>query len=419
MSKDLTFIKIYIYVYLFLMLYKPTLLPISMNYFITIWAFLGILINGINKKIRFKLNYFKDNNPFRTISITILLIVIYLIIVISFTSKDYSLVKLYVIYFAYLIQAYYAIILFKKYSKDSKESEKYLINICIIQAIFCCIMIIFPNIRQTIINYLASNSNNSKILFNAYSVRIYGIAGEYLYTIGLIHGVMTTYLINGALKNRKTKNIIIAIFILIPAILNARIGVVCCLTSCLFILIINFLKGNFIKKINIIKLILIVVIMIFIAKILCEKYLTTTYVWINDGIEAIIDLIMGNENKYYGKLTSDFLVWPQKWQFIFGKGVIPGGINYFKLYGYVSDIGYVIDVHIGGIILSILMYTAWIKVLFDNWKIKAYEEKAFSLSMILFIALANYKGRIVGAPEILILIILLMCKDRIIYKNKK
>ena len=136
---------------------------------------------------------------------------------------------------------------------------------------------------------------------------------------------------------------------------------------------------------------------------LCKVFMPTSYEWIQEGFNAVLDLLTGQENQYYGKLTNEFLVWPSGINLIFGLGVRPAGRAYYAMHGYVSDIGYVIDIHIGGIILAILFYGAIVSSILTFWKYVSFEKKVFLLAMIIFLALANYKGRIAGSAETIIM----------------
>lgn len=393
---------IYVGLYLFLMLYKPTLLPVSMNYLLPIWGIVGCVIHA-NSLV---LNYWKM--PLQRFFITVSLTIIYLFFVLSFTSGNYSLLNIYFFMYGSFFQGVYAVILLKKYYGDYDSAMDVIVRVGLVQCAICILMMLIPGFRTSVIGMIVANQGNSDVLTNAMSVRLYGIAGEYLYSIGLIHGVLAVYLFHCSIRDRNLNKAILAVIMLIPALLNARVGVVCAIISTLFILACYFLKYRYPNKIRLLKIVIIVVITVAICMNACKILIPSTYEWIQDGIQAVFDLLLGQENQYYGKLTTDFLVWPSGKEFIWGKGIIPGGKTFLNLYGYVSDIGYVIDVHVGGIILGFIFYLGCIWSFGSKFPNKSFDQKVLVIASILFVAFANYKGRIAGATDTLILIMIIL-----------
>lgn len=393
---------IYTSVYLFLMLYKPALFPVSMNYIMTFWGVAGCVFTYGTRSINRALC------PLKRFAVVVFLVILYLGGALSITSADYSLLKIYVFMFGSIIQGAYAVVLLRRNYEDYESAMNAFVFVGLFQTIICVVMMILPNIRTNIVSYIVAMQGNSDTLLNAMSVRLYGIAGEYLYTIGLIHGVLSTYLFYCAIEEKKLGKAILAVAMLLPAILNARVGVVCTIISTLFLVVCCLIHNEVRDKIRLIKIIVVTIGVIVLFMNICRILVPGTYSWIQDGIQAVIDLILGQENRYYGKLTSDFLVWPTGKEFIIGKGVIPAGKNYMHQYGYVSDIGYVRDIHAGGLILAVIFYSGCVWAVLNNFSAKNYNQKVLSLAFVIFIAFANYKGRIAGSTDTIILILIIV-----------
>lgn len=416
MGKKLYYV--YLIIYLFLMIYKPAIFSISMNYTMLAWAVVGIFFNtkgilAINK------NFIKSNRFLLQFNKMMIIICGYLIIGLFFTSKDFSLLKFYYISFANVIEIYYAFILFNKCKLDKNGVVRLIIIVGLIQSFICIIMVMLPNIRLQVLNYIFNNMNDPELLVRAYDERIYGIAGEYLYTIGLIHGFMALISFRYIIENKSIQYAILTILLIIPAFLNARVGVICCLISISIVVICVLIFGKMEKKVKIIKSILVSIILIVALSYLCQMFIPNTFSWIIYGFQSVMDLVTGTENKYYGSLTSSFIFWPKGLNFIIGSGTFPSGKDYFYLYGVTSDIGYVLDVYIGGIILSILFYSLCVKIIVTGWKNKQLIDKVFIISSIVFMALANYKGRIAGAYDFLFLVFMYFRFEEYLYKDNK
>lgn len=412
-------IDIYIFIYLFLMFYKPALLPVSMNYIIAVWSLIGVVIkeNGVLKVAK--------HYPFGRFFLLFIPLIVYLFVAINFTSGDSSIISLYAIYFSYIIQGYYAVLLLRERFQCYDDAMMMIVRVGEVQCILTLLMAFISPLRDSILSYLMSNSDYSLTMLNAVSTRIYGIAGEYLYGIGLLQGMISLYLLYVSIVKKKVLYSIEAIIMLIPAFLNARIGVVCFFAAAIFLAVCLIMKWPLKNKFRLVKIIGSVMVALWLLWYLSKTFMPTSYEWIQEGFNAVLDLLTGQENRYYGKLTNEFLVWPSDINFIFGLGVRPAGSAYYAMYGYVSDIGYVIDVHIGGIILAMFFYGAIVSSLLTSWKYVSFEKKLFLWAMIIFLALANYKGRIAGSAETIIMALIFAemryfeCEEEDLWRREK
>jgi hypothetical protein len=369
-----------------------------MNYIIAAWSLAGVIILKGKDMLKVSKRY-----PLGRFLLFLIPLTVYLLVVIKFTSDDSSIISLYIIYFSYIIQGYYAVLILKSRFMYYDDAMMMIVKVGELQCILVLLMAFISPLRDIILSYLMGNSGYSFALSNAIQTRIYGVAGEYLYGIGLLHGLLALYLMYISITRRKNQYAIKAVIMLIPSFLNARVGAVCFFAAAIFIVVCFIMKWPLKNKIKLLKIIGVVIAVLWLLSFLCKTFMPTSYEWIQEGIDAVIDLLTGQENKYYGKLTNEFLIWPSGINFIFGLGVKPAGSAYYAKYGYVSDIGYVIDIHIGGIILAILFYGACISSILSSRKYVSYENKVFLFAMIIFLALANYKGRIAGSAETIIM----------------
>ena len=149
------------------MFYKPALLPVSMNYIIAVWSLIGVVIkeNGVLKVAK--------HYPFGRFFLLFIPLIVYLFVAINFTSGDSSIISLYAIYFSYIIQGYYAVLLLRERFQCYDDAMMMIVRVGEVQCILTLLMAFISPLRDSILSYLMSNNVKCSIYENIlYSRRI-------------------------------------------------------------------------------------------------------------------------------------------------------------------------------------------------------------------------------------------------------
>ena len=134
---------------------------------------------------------------------------------------------------------------------------------------------------------------------------------------------------------------------------------------------------------------------------LIKNYYLPTYLWITQSFTEVFAWIKGGENQGTIDTLSKMLLFPNGWGMVFGEG--------FRLYGnsmgYIhSDIGYVNDMFMGGLIYCTILYITIFRYLADFKSRTMIMSHKFLLSFmfILSLSIANYKGEALRGGLILL-----------------
>ena len=116
------------------------------------------------------------------------------------------------------------------------------------------------------------------------------------------------------------------------------------------------------------------VIFAFLGIILISYYAPHTFEWIRSGILEILEFLHGDINDGYFSYITDIghLQLPKGIKLIVGSGARTLGGN---RYGISSDIGYINDIWLGGILYCIVIYSLMLYYLIKINKIKTSKDK--------------------------------------------
>ena len=286
-------------------------------------------------------------------------------------------------------------------SKKKYNIYDFLFKIAAIQSVICIIMMIFPETKEIANNlyFFSAGVNNNTEYFA--TVRIFGITDDYTFMMPIIHSFLASIsLVFGITKEKKY--LLYTPIILLVGILNNRTSVfLFCINT--FILIIALLISkqyrDKVKK-SIIPIILICIVGIMLIKLLVPN----TYRALKSGFNQVYSLIFKNEqNGNVGILVNDMLFFPEGNDLIFGTGK--------RVYGsqllHNSDIGYVNDIFMGGIIYITILYSGVCIYLFKNWKKTRFEDRVIIICSIITLVISNIKGECMHGGILLSLIILI------------
>ena len=380
---------LYLYLITFYILFMPSINTFGeyTKYFMILTFLVIEIITRIivYKKVFFKRTFKEIFNkkylPY--LFITLIAQIYYIFIVIINNHIENARILQYI----YLIILYVTIIFIcndlKRIKLSTIEIKKFIINIFIVQGLICLSMVIIPPLKQ-IANtiYMLNGNTNTAVMLT----RVYGITSDYTFGLPIISALVAGItLFENKMGNRKY---IYSILIAISTFLNNRTGILIYIIFCLTYFITNIEKNKRIKDMCKI------IILIFITAILLNLFVPKVNYFIMSGIKDFINLLNGKLTGNF-KILDHMLYFPKKIiNILFGLGIRVYGINGLKLGYYPSDIGYVNDIFMGGIIYAILLYISiWFVINKNN-------KKTFWL-IIISLLIINFKGELFRSTYIL------------------
>ncbi|MHC1749576.1 MAG: hypothetical protein AB9856_14995 [Cellulosilyticaceae bacterium] len=286
----------------------------------------------------------------------------------------------------------------------NEDCIKFLLNIVMAQSIIGVVMLISPNVREIALKlYLTGTIREDLKWLTSY--RIYGITGDYTYITPIFHGMIGTIAVIYAVWKDKKYCIYIP-FIIFIILVNGRTGIAIMLIgiavafSCMLI--------NKIRIVKIIKYIILLSIVVSFSIISLKVISPTTYEWLNDGVQEIVKLFTtGEKEGNFKVLIDDMWFLPQGIGMIFGEGYsVYAGAG--KMFGSgSSDIGYINDLFMGGLVYVGILYGSYIKFLLSKTVSRSKTEmskinRSISLSFIVMLLVANYKGECMRGTNLLL-----------------
>ena len=276
------------------------------------------------------------------------------------------------------------------YNREKKVS--FLLNIAMIQGIICAIMYIIPSTRRIVTDVLFRYGEGNEFTLAA---RVYGIASNYTFATPIFHGILGTLAVIYAIFKNK-KYILYLPFIIIAIVLNGRTGFFILIFGIILTFAYFLLKMNYMKKV--LKTILVFLPIAIISLILLNTVFGDIFDFTRRGINDVINLLNGEKTGNFDILYSDYLNMPEV-NPIFGEGYRPHGsdIPDWVSNQYRTDIGYVNDYIMGGILYMILLYVPYIKFILYKPKgsisdIDKSINHLFSGFMILTLMIVGIKG---------------------------
>jgi len=268
-----------------------------------------------------------------------------------------------------------------------------------IQGVLSVIAFFNSNFQTWFIEKMISYGYSDTRFSQLSAFRWYGVSSKLGYTMPATQAFLCVLTIYLAINYSK-KYLLISPILLFSAIINARISVVIFLIGILLIMIELFRK----KQMRIFRNFLLVFFIIIIIGIVGLNLLSTfnynTYEWFTSGITGLFgnnDTAVYGIGNYFTDLNNYSLP-NSSIQFFFGTGNYANGSNQLK---FSSDIGYINDIWLGGIIYLILITGLFI---YMSYKLRAYKQKDvfflfISNFFILSFLVLNIKGYVFSINE--------------------
>lgn len=318
-----------------------------------------------------------------------------------------------------LVQFSHIVLIYKilKIRNVSKEGMfKFLLNLALFQAILGALMILIPDFKNIALQlyYLGKEEN----IFIS-QMRIFGISGDYTFFTPIYHGLLAIVATVFAIF-KGFKYLLYLPLIIFIIILNGRFGLIVFIAGTLFILIYLILKSKIPKKLPIFITmisIIFVVLLWFVAVIA-----PSTFNWLKGGFEdTLLFITEGELEGNYLALAGSHLFFPDGIKLIFGEGFrVFSTEAYLRGFNH-SDIGYVNDLFMGGIIYVGILYGSILWYLLRGIKKADLLTKSIIYSMIIALLLADFKGEVMrgGTALLGVLFIKLILSYNSVENNEK
>lgn len=283
---------------------------------------------------------------------------------------------------------------------DSEEKFKFILNVAMIQAFIVIIMLLIPSLRNTLLNHFYQYGNGNHFTMEK---RVYGIMSNYTFATPIFHGILATLaLVCGIIYNKKMYLYIP--FLVLMIALNGRTGILVFILGIFITLIYFIIRNRYIKKM--ILGLSVLLILVGISLTFLKNYKLDTYNFLISGIEDVANFIFYNEkNGNIETLLENFSDNINVTTFVYGNGHkiqnsgdIPNNIIFFE--GVYSDMGYLNDMYMGGILYMLLLYIPIMYFLLkkvNTVKISNKEKCLYNILKIFLtmtIILCNIKGEV-------------------------
>lgn len=305
-----------------------------------------------------------------------------------------------------IIVAVYIVNRLAKIGFTRENVLNFIFGVAMLQSFFCILMILIPSFREVALKlYYVGREENVFIS----AIRIYGISGDYTFFTPVFHGFLAALAcILAVLKNYKY--LFYVPFLLLAILLNGRIGLVVFVFGTLVgFVMIMFLKSNHIPKL--IMYFFLFSFLLVICLNIIKVAAPSTYTWIEGGINDTINLVFNDQKTGNYAALSTSVNFPEGLGFIFGEGIRVYGGNAL-MYGFPSsDIGYVNDMFMGGLIYCAIQYSAIVAYCLKYPKeILTKDERLLNqvvaMVSVVTLLIANYKGEVMRSGIALLIVVI-------------
>ena len=291
----------------------------------------------------------------------------------------------------------FVIVYFLKKLNGKRKFTDLIIHVGFLQSVFSVLTFLIPQLQLWVINTMLSYGYRD-IIIRLSQHRMFGLSYTFPYSMPIVQGVIACLSMYLGI-NKNAKYFIFTPFLIFSGIINARICIVIALIGALLILF-DSLRLKFRKKYKIVIIVLFFTLLFNPISNFIQEVSPSTYAWLYDGGEELINLFYGDTSgSYMSYITNKAnYILPSDLNFVFGtsKRVIRDNTT------YKSDIGYVNDIWLGGIVYAVIIYSYLIIKLKKIWQSLNNQNAngtITSLFLLLVIASGNLKGTIYAVNE--------------------
>lgn len=266
---------------------------------------------------------------------------------------------------------------------------KLLLVVAFIQSLISLLAFLVPSFKQAMMHIFYYNQfviGEKAFIANK---RIFGFTMGFTYAMPVVQGFMAfVAFVYAIIESRKY--IIYIPFLLFSASVNARVGLLVFLISTAIFLLLYIPNSNLkiaLRALKVIALALFgfVLVIYFIGNQSPEiKY------WILSAYEEIKVFLFGESMGYFSALER-FIFFPKGIDLALG-----AGRDYFHeqhpIYRSSTDVGFVNDLFLGGIVFTVLLYSSIIKLYLSGRCKNSVELRYFPIIIVLLSLILNIKG---------------------------
>lgn len=402
--------KLLISIFLFLYIYIPPICTINILNILSVVSCIGIVVH-------FKI--FKDiikKMKTEKYILCMLLIIVYLSFVVIFNTGNikniYSLM-LFIVQTS--ICGIYIIGTCIRLQLKEKEILKILLYVTLFQSVLSILSYCDRNLQQIFIDLSVKTGESREIINIFKEYRYFGFSSQLTFTMPIVQVLMIFIL---WIKFRPQKfiefitNIIMSGMLLFSAIINARISIIILGLGIISLIVLKLIdlkkKNNFRFYIISGSLVVFIITMILVYPIFRNniKITNETLQWIFASVDELYGAIFMNKSSVTLSNLFGEIKMPESWSLVFGTG---NTVYYAEQYR--TDVGYINDIWLGGIIYCITLYGAVSYWFLKSSKDKENEQKSNQMIrslIVIMMLVANIKGQIFYSNSLTSLAIVLV-----------
>lgn len=383
---------------LFLFIYQPPLFRFNIVYILIV--LLNIIIYRKQKRIFYDLNVqFLRNKALLYLVICSSLLIIYLLFSKSFSIVNYkqiytiALTLILYLYCGFLIAKYFII---KGFSTN--RFLEYFVLIGILQAIISIFSYTFPELRNSIVNFYIFRGYPKEVYLYM-TWRLYGFSSTLTYAMPIVQSFIACIALYLGF-NKRLEYFFAIPLLLFSSMINSRFGFLVFFPVAIIQFAQMQLKSHRFSKKDISLTMLLVGLGTLALFFIIYITIPTTWSWISSSFIDIGNFLSGKLTGFFAEIfganSSQFAL-PQGLAFLLGVGKnIMGGIG-----GYASDIGFVNDIWIGGILYTVVIW-AMFSITFYYVMIKSVlNQRVLLLILLCFMIISNIKGMVITPNELM------------------
>lgn len=307
-------------------------------------------------------------------------------------------------------------------SNTKYSFETVLGGVVLIQDTICILSLLFPSFKSSIISLMIRSGYNEIVSFMQ-GHRMYGFSYTMPYGLPVIQSCIAIYYLFNVVKRKNTLwSFILFLFTALSAVLNARLSIGI-LGIGIIIVLIFVLASKRAFSPGFAAIVVAIVFMVTFAFNELEERNSFTYNWILEGVEDIANLITGQKltrTSYIAYATNS-----ENYQFPKGVSLIWGTGHITRNSIYNSDVGFINDIWLGGILYLLLEFVLAyevLKTLISAQRLVLDKKEVFFKVLFILTALfvSNIKGRVFYCNEIVNIIFLIYAysKQQLICNNQ-
>lgn len=392
----------YLLLELFILFYHPTILGINSWLLIGVASCIYIIIN---------FNVFRHNIfVIKLIKIYLFFIILtlylFIIVVINNTELRWGCVWAYVIV-GQIPTAVAITMQCTVHRYDFTKLLKMTVNAGIIQALCSVALFFSPQYKLFLFKLSVPSIEYYSLYQSLLTHRMYGLGGALNFTMPVLQAILSTIAFYFFFLERKNIYLFYTILLLFSSIINARTGAV--VASLGYILVITYLLIHKVSLFRLLKSIIACVFFSFPLLLLVKTLNYQTYWWIMRGIQTIFDFLILGHNKgifiYWSQSFSNVYIHSMS-NYIFGYGTRIMFPNRLMIQ---SDVGYINDIMLGGIVYCALTYCIFLYFVLQigNSRCIRHQYAFVVYYFTLLFMILNMKGYIYSANDFIAFFILL------------